>query len=73
MRETVTAEEAAEVVGLSPWTIYSLARRGAIPHVRIGRRVLFRRSSLLQWLEAEERASVKTPAKRAGADEEEDL
>jgi|GEM_PF-1681184 len=57
-RETITAPEAAEVLGLSPWSIYDLVRRRQLPHIRIGRRVLFRRESILQWLEAHEQASV---------------
>jgi len=65
LRETITAEEAAAIVGLSTWTIYNLARQRQIPCIRIGcRRVLFRRSSILAWLEAQEAASIqeKEPA-----------
>lgn len=35
-RETVDAGEAAGITGLSEWTIYDLARRQLIPHIRIG-------------------------------------
>lgn len=58
MRETITASEAAKILGLSVWTVYDLARRGVLPHIRVGRRVLFRRASLLAWLGAQEQASV---------------
>lgn len=58
MRETIEAREAAEILGVSTWTIYDLARRRVLPHVRVGRRVLFRRTSLLAWLQAQEQASV---------------
>lgn len=58
LRETIEAAEAAAIVGLSEWSIYNLARKRMIPHVRVGRRVLFRRTSLLAWLDERERASV---------------
>ncbi|OIQ12805.1 helix-turn-helix domain-containing protein [Neomoorella thermoacetica] len=58
-RETITAREAAKIIGVSEWTIYDLARRHVIPHIRVGRRVLFRRSGLLAWLEQQEAASLK--------------
>lgn len=58
-RETIEAAEAAEILGLSTWTVYALARRGEIPHVRVGRRLLFRRATLLAWLEAREAESVR--------------
>jgi excisionase family DNA binding protein len=59
MRETITADEAAAILGLSEWTVYDLARRRMLPHVRARRRVLFRRSTLLSWLERQERASLR--------------
>lgn len=57
-RETITAQEASGLLGLSAWTIYDLARRHEIPHIRVGRRVLFRQSSLLAWMDAREAAST---------------
>ncbi|WP_338826276.1 hypothetical protein MTBGP_09790 [Moorella thermoacetica] len=65
-RETITAGEAAEIIGLSEWTIYDLARRHVIPHIRVGRRVLFRRSSLLAWLEQQEAASIRHEPDQTG-------
>ncbi|MGI9861785.1 helix-turn-helix domain-containing protein [Moorella naiadis] len=66
LRETITAGEAAKILGMSEWSVYDLARRRLIPHVRPAgmRRVFFRRSTLLAWLEAQEAASVqqKEPA-----------
>ena len=57
-RETITASEAAQLLGISEWTVYDLARRHIIPHIKISRRVLFRRTSLLAWLETQEQASI---------------
>ncbi|MBC7342520.1 MAG: helix-turn-helix domain-containing protein [Clostridia bacterium] len=57
MRETMEAKEAAELLGVSTWTVYDLARKHVIPCIKIGRRVLFRRASLLAWLDAQEQQS----------------
>ncbi|MFZ5768637.1 MAG: helix-turn-helix domain-containing protein [Bacillota bacterium] len=59
MKECLRAQEAAEILNLSPWTLYRLAREGRVPHVRIGGRVLFRRSSLIAWLDRQEAESVR--------------
>lgn len=59
MRETLTASEASELLGLSKWSVYELTRRKEIPHIKIGRRVLFRRESLLAWLSVRERDSIE--------------
>jgi excisionase family DNA binding protein len=66
MRETIRAPEAATIIGVSTWVIYELARRRAIPHIRIGRRVLFRRSSLLAWLAEQEEKSIRANENAAG-------
>ena len=47
----VKAGEVADLLRTSPKAIYTMVERGQIPGViRIGRRLLFRRESLLQWL-----------------------
>lgn len=58
MSETIGAGQAAELLGVSEWSVYELARRRELPHVRVGRRVLFRRATLLDWMDAREQASV---------------
>lgn len=50
-RTTLTADEIAKYLGLSRDTIYILARENKIPHVRIGRRILFKIESIDKWLE----------------------
>lgn len=58
MIETLNAGEAARALGISKWSIYEAVRRREIPHVRFGRRVLFRKESLLAWLDEREAASM---------------
>jgi excisionase family DNA binding protein len=46
----ITADEAAELLGIHRTTLYDGARRGEIPCRRIGRRFVFVRETLLAWL-----------------------
>lgn len=48
-------EQAAEALGLSTRTVRALVARGELPCIRVGRRVLFRRATLDQWLRDRER------------------
>jgi excisionase family DNA binding protein len=45
----LTAEQVAERLGISRYDVYQLAKRDAIPHLRIGRRVRFRLTDLERW------------------------
>lgn len=45
-RLTVTVTEAAEILGVSRTSAYELVRAGALPSVRLGRRILIRRTTL---------------------------
>ena len=57
-RETMDAKQAAALLGISTWLLYELVKRKEIPCAKAGRRVLFRRQTLLQWLAEQEAASV---------------
>jgi excisionase family DNA binding protein len=48
--EVITANEVASLLGVNPKTIYEAARRNEIPHRRLGRRLIFERGAVLQWL-----------------------
>lgn len=47
----LTVREAAEVLAVSPKTLYRMAQLGQAPHVRLGRNVRFRHADLEAWLE----------------------
>jgi excisionase family DNA binding protein len=47
---TLSAVEAADLVGVSKQTLYSAARRGEVPCRRVGRRFVFVREVLVDWL-----------------------
>lgn len=51
MREFLTIEEVAAWLQIHPVTVYKLARRGKIPHIKIGRTYRFQRRALVLWLE----------------------
>jgi excisionase family DNA binding protein len=51
----MTADDVAALLRVSrPW-IYSEARAGRLPHVRLGRHVRFRSEAVEAWIEALER------------------
>jgi excisionase family DNA binding protein len=54
----LTAEEVAEIVGMTPDYIYTLSRRGRIPTITFGRQRRYRRESIDQWLSELERGSL---------------
>jgi len=52
MEHLLTVREVSELLRLHEKTIYSLVARGSIPHVRLGRRVLFSPIDVKCWVEA---------------------
>jgi excisionase family DNA binding protein len=48
--EVLTVEQVADLLGLGRNTVYDAANRGEIPHRRIGRRLIFSRVAVLEWL-----------------------
>ena len=54
----LSKRQAAAQLGISERSLHDLLRSGAIPHVRVGRRVLIARTALLAWLD---RANLVAP------------
>ena len=50
-RLTLTVIEAAKLLGVSRNSLYEAVRRGEVPHLRIGRRILVPRSRLEEILD----------------------
>ncbi len=48
--EVMDAGEVADSLGVDRKTVYDAAGRGEIPHQRLGKRLLFHRAALLEWL-----------------------
>jgi excisionase family DNA binding protein len=49
----MTAAEAAQLLRVPRSTVYELARNRRIPFLKVGRRTLFARQSLLDWIAAQ--------------------
>jgi len=54
-RVTISAQEAADYLGICYDNLISLAREGKIPHIRVGKQYLFRIPSINAWLDEQER------------------
>lgn len=53
-RPTLTVEETAEILGLSRWHVYEQVKKGALPSLHLGRRVLIPTGRLRQVLGLDE-------------------
>lgn len=49
-KEILDVHGAAELLGVSPWTIYQLARKGTVPGTRVGKEWRFARATLIGWV-----------------------
>lgn len=59
-RQTLTAKEVSEYVGVSIDMVYKMVRENSIPYIPVGNRKLFRRASIDQWLMEKEAAVSDT-------------
>lgn len=46
----LAAAEVAELLGVDETWVYRAARRGEIPHLRLGKYVRFRREDIDEWI-----------------------
>ncbi|MEH7468329.1 helix-turn-helix domain-containing protein [Priestia megaterium] len=53
-RQTITVKEAAEYIGISKDLVYQLVRENELPHLKLKRRILFRKAALDQWMHNQE-------------------
>ena len=54
----LTVKEAAQWFGLSIYTLYYWAQARKIPHVKIGKRVMFSPDDLRRWLDEHKHGAV---------------
>lgn len=57
MEPLMTVREAAQVLGLKPWTVGEWARVGKLPCVKLGRAVRFKPEAIREFIAAAERAA----------------
>ena len=53
--------EAAASLSISERTLWTLTKRGEIPHVRIGRSILYSMDALRTWLDEKSKLPTKSP------------
>jgi excisionase family DNA binding protein len=53
-KEVMNTDEAAQFLGLKPFTIREYAKRGVIPAKKIGKQWRFVKADLLAWLRSKE-------------------
>jgi excisionase family DNA binding protein len=58
MNRLLTPKDVAEMLSLKPSWVYAEARAGRIPHIRLGRYVRFKASSIAQWADDRERGPL---------------
>ncbi|MEO1519068.1 MAG: helix-turn-helix domain-containing protein [Bacteroidota bacterium] len=51
LNEIVFLEEAMQITGLAKPTIYAKTSKGEIPHYKRSRKLYFKRTELLRWIE----------------------
>jgi excisionase family DNA binding protein len=57
--ELLTTKEAATQLRVSPSVIHKLRSQGALPYVRVGRKVFFEPSMLTRYIEKQRRIDVQ--------------
>ncbi|MFH1150536.1 MAG: helix-turn-helix domain-containing protein [Actinomycetota bacterium] len=71
VKDILTVNDAAELLGVSPYTVRKHARQGLIPGRKIGKEWRFSHDSLLEWLGCElsrdDLAAVKRGIEDIGA------
>jgi excisionase family DNA binding protein len=48
-RLNMTAREVGALLGISHQSVYDGAGRGEIPHLRVGKRIIFPRAAIVEW------------------------
>lgn len=56
---TMTAQEAANYLGISYWLILEMTKKHQIPFIACGARKLFRKTALDNWMDDQEKQSTK--------------
>ena len=67
-KDVMKTKEAAAFLGISPYDLRRYARRGMLPARKLGKRWLFHKAHLIEWLKGEYGKKVRAPE----ADEDSD-
>lgn len=67
-KDVLNVEEAAQLLGVSPWTVREQARLGHLPGRKVGKEWRFSRQGLMIWLEDGLRSDIMAHPGSAGRD-----
>ena len=56
---TLSVREAAELIGISKPSMYEVVRAGKVRSVKVGKKILISRQSLMDWLKKGENYSAE--------------
>ncbi|WP_409341043.1 helix-turn-helix domain-containing protein [Paenibacillus sp. MBLB4367] len=54
-KETMDANEVAEYLRISAWTVYDMVRKSSLPFFRVRSRIFFRRREIEKWVQEQMR------------------
>ena len=59
IEDMIDIDEACAILNLKKSTIYAKVQNGAIPHYRPGKKLLFKRGELIEWMETGRRKTTE--------------
>ena len=68
--DILDVDEAAALLKVSRRTVYNRVKAGAIPHARVGRKLLFHKQTLTQWVADGADLAKPDPVKAANDNEQ---
>jgi excisionase family DNA binding protein len=68
--DILDVDEAAALLKVSRRTVYNRVKAGAIPHARVGRKLLFHKQTLTQWVADGADLAKPAPVKAANDNEQ---
>ncbi|WP_026909118.1 helix-turn-helix domain-containing protein [Paucisalibacillus globulus] len=58
-RQTLTVKDVANYLGVHTDTVYTMVKINQIPHLKLGKRILFTRESIDLWMADQVKKSIK--------------
>lgn len=58
-KEMFTVKELSNVINIKESTLYSWVSQGNIPHIKLGKKVLFDSDDIEKWMEEHKRQPIK--------------
>jgi excisionase family DNA binding protein len=57
-RQTLTVKEVANYLGVHTDTIYTMVKANQVPHLKVGKRILFTQESIELWMTEQVKKSM---------------